>query len=125
MDHENAKLSANEFTNKEHIPKLNDYDLNFCDQDLTIEQCTLALKTLQNDKSPGSDGYTTNFYNFFWIDLKSFLYDSYMYSYSTTAILTQNQRCGILNLIPKKDKDLRYLANWRPVSLLNTDYKKL
>ena len=32
---------------------------------------------------------------------------------------------GILNLLPKKDKDLRYLANWRPVSLLNTDYKIL
>ena len=32
---------------------------------------------------------------------------------------------SILNLLPKKDKDLRNLANWRPVSLLNTDYKIL
>ena len=32
---------------------------------------------------------------------------------------------GISNLLPKKDKDLRHLANWRPVSLLNTDYKIL
>ena len=32
---------------------------------------------------------------------------------------------GILNLLPKKDKDIRHLANWRPVSLLNTDYKIL
>ena len=36
--------------------------------------------------------------------------------------LTQNQRMGILNLLPKKDKDIRHLAYWRPVSLLNTDY---
>ena len=28
-------------------------------------------------------------------------------------------------MIPKKDKDIRYLKNWRPVSLLNTDYKIL
>ena len=35
------------------------------------------------------------------------------------------QRMGILlpKPSPKKDKDLRHLANWRPVSLLNTDYK--
>ena len=32
---------------------------------------------------------------------------------------------GILNLLPKKDKDLRNLANWRPVSLVYTDYKIL
>ena len=32
---------------------------------------------------------------------------------------------GILNLLPKNDKDLRHLANWRPVSLLNTNYKIL
>ena len=32
---------------------------------------------------------------------------------------------GIINLIPKKEKDLRFLKNWRPVSLLNTDYKIL
>ena len=28
-----------------------------------------------------------------------------------------------MSIIPKKDKDLRQLKNWRPLSLLNTDYK--
>ena len=39
--------------------------------------------------------------------------------------LSIDQRRGILSIIPKKDKDLRYLKNWRPLSLLNTDYKIL
>ena len=43
----------------------------------------------------------------------------------TNKVLSQNQKLGILNLVPKQDKDLRYLKNWRPVSLLNTDYKIL
>ena len=30
-----------------------------------------------------------------------------------------------MNIIPKKDKDVWYLKNWHPISLLNTDYKIL
>ena len=37
--------------------------------------------------------------------------------------LSIDQRRGIINLIPKKNKDPRLLKNWRPISLLNTDYK--
>lgn len=37
--------------------------------------------------------------------------------------LTISQRQSIVRLIPKKDKDLSRLKNWRPISLLNLDYK--
>lgn len=33
------------------------------------------------------------------------------------------QKQGVINLIPKKDKDTTSLNNWRPISLLNLDYK--
>ena len=33
------------------------------------------------------------------------------------------QRRSILKLIPKKDAELYFRKNWRPLSLLNTDYK--
>ena len=49
---------------------------------------------------------------------------SYNYTFHFKE-LTQEQKIAIINLIPKKDKDLRFLKNWRPVSLLNTDYKIL
>jgi len=112
------------FTSDENIPKLNEFDKILCDEEINIEECTLALKNLSNNKSPGSDGFTTNFYKFFWTDIKALLHDSFKYSYNNMT-LSQNQKLSILNLLPKKDKDLRYLANWRPVSLLNTDYKIL
>ena len=41
------------------------------------------------------------------------------------GILSNDQRRGILNLTPKANKDLRFLRNWRPISILNTDYKIL
>ena len=36
-----------------------------------------------------------------------------------------DQRRGIITLIPKKGKDSTRLKNWRPLTLLNTDYKIL
>ena len=32
-------------------------------------------------------------------------------------------REGIISLIPKRDRNLKKIQNWRPIVLLNTDYK--
>ena len=117
-------IKNNDFTRKENIPKLSEENKMMCEMQLTMEDYGKALKELPNNKSPGCDGFTTNFYKFFWVDIKELLFESYKYSFEKNTI-TQEQRRGILNLLPKKDKDLRYLKNWRPVSLLTTDYKIL
>lgn len=37
--------------------------------------------------------------------------------------LSQEQRTGIVTLISKKAQDCLRLNNWRPITLLNADYK--
>ena len=90
---------------------------------LTDGEILKIIKSLPKNKTPGEDGLPSEFYQVFWIDIKQYLIDSYKYSYDTGE-LSLTQRRGILSLIPKKSNPLR-LKNWRPISLLNQDYKIL
>ena len=52
----------------------------------------------------------------------------YLVNSTINAIFIKNElpeslRFGIDNIIPKGSKNPRYLANWRPLTLLNTLYK--
>ena len=94
--------------------KLTDEERISIEGNITEYECACALKSMKNNKSPGSDGITTEFYKIFWNDLKSSYIKSLNYSL---------QKQGIISLLHKKDKDLCSLNNWRPLTLLNTDYK--
>ena len=93
-----------------------------CDNPITIDEIGKSLKNLPNNKAPGTDGFTADFYKFFWLDIKTFLFESFEYAFEH-GILSIEQRRAILTLLPKGDKDIRFLKNWRPLSILNTDYK--
>ena len=91
---------------------------------LSYSELTKSLKSSKNGKSPGPDGFTVEFYNFFWKDIGHFLLKSFNHSFITENIsITQKQ--GIISIIPKGHKPREYLKNWRPISLLNVSYKLL
>ena len=81
-----------------------------------------ALSHSPNGKSPGNDGLTSEFYIKFWNLLGQLLTDSLNFSYQHGE-LSNSQKQAIIRLIEKKDKDRRYIKNWRPISLLNVDTK--
>ena len=75
-----------------------------------------------NHKSPGSDGLLIDFYKIFWKYLSKPFLDCVRYSYSRGQFSgTQNE--GIITLIPKPNRDTLQTANYRPITLLNSDYK--
>ena len=83
-----------------------------------------AVAKLKNGSCPGCDGIPAEFYKVFWRQVGDYLHNAITYTYeSEDKILHQSARQGILNLIPKGDKDTRLLKNLRPITLLNTDYK--
>ena len=81
-----------------------------------------AIRGMRNNRTPGGDGLPADFYKVFWGKLKDIFMDMMLDSYSR-GILHPTAREGILNLIPKANKDTRYIKNLRPITLLNTDYK--
>ena len=109
-----------ELTNS--CPKITDIQKDKTKGIITVEELTKYLKKSRNNVSPGSSGFTNDFYKFFWIDLKLLITKAVNYSYEHGS-LSVTQRLGIITLIPKGDKDKNYLKNWRPLTLLNTIYK--
>ena len=95
-----------------------------CEGLLNMEECLQALNSycMNSDKTPGTDGLPCEFYKIFWNDVSDILISSFNYSYET-GTLSVSQGRGIVNLIPKKDADLSLIKNWRPLTLLNCDYK--
>ena len=106
------------------IVKLSDEEKEMCEGDVSIDECGKALQELQNGKSPGTDGLTNEFYKFNWNKIKDLVADSLNYAL-ITGELSIDQKRGIITLIPKKGKKRILLKNWRPITLLNTDYKIL
>ena len=97
-------------------------DKRLVDTDITIDDLKSALKSMPNNKTPGCDGLPAEFYKVFWNKIKDLLYEAVMYAYRKGEMHISARR-GIITLIPKKDKDVNYIKNWRPLTLLNTDYK--
>ena len=101
---------------------LTDEEQTLCEGALTQKECLEALKKMESDKTPGTDGLPAEFYKVFWKDISSFLISALNYAFDS-GCLSVTQRRGVIKLIPKKDAELYFIKNWRPITLLNTDYK--
>ena len=79
------------------------------------------MKTFKSNKTPGNDGLTIEFYKNFWSVLGKFCVSSFNESFKSGELST-SQKQAVISLLDK-GKDRTLLKNWRPISLLNNDYK--
>ncbi|KAK3530295.1 hypothetical protein QTP86_023919, partial [Hemibagrus guttatus] len=105
------------------LPKLSERAARELDRELSLEELHEALQRMENGQASGIDGLLAEFYKAFWAvigqDVLDVLRDSIR-----RGELPLSCRRAVLTLLPKKG-DLTHLKNWRPVSLLCTDYKLL
>ena len=98
-----------QFFKTSHI-ELNEIEKEICETKLCLEECYESLLKLSNNKTPGCDGISVEFYKVFWDKIKQFIIESYNYSFEN-SILSLDQRRALLMLIPKGNKDKRLLKN--------------
>ena len=110
------------FPEREDERTSHDHDLTACEGVLTEKECLEALKDMGTEKTAGTDGLPAEFYKVFWNDISAILIGALNYAYETGQ-LSVTQRRGIIKLIPKKDAEPFFIKNWRPLTLLNCDYK--
>ena len=92
-----------------------------CEGHLSVAEVFSALLGMAKRKAPGLDGLPVEFYVRFWDVLGSDLV-SVLNSCLDSGSLALSQRRGIISLSFKKGDRLDP-RNWRPISLLNVDYK--
>ena len=79
--------------------------------------------SMKNGKSPGSDGFPAEFYKHFWYLFGNTLTNIINKTLQFENELSPSLRLGIIKIFRKDGKDKTDLDNYRPISLLNNDYK--
>ena len=77
---------------------------------------------MKKGKSQGSNGFSSGFFKHFWHYLGIFLFRTAKESINN-GTLPLSHRESIVTLIPKAGKPPNSSKDWRPIPLLNVDFK--
>ena len=107
-------------TNK--LTKLTEDEKTGIERAIILEDLKNIVYKSKNNKSPGPDGFSNEFYKIFWLQINRLLL-KLMNFYRERGVLNKAQSSGIITCIPKGGKLRNELTNWRPITLLNSIYK--
>jgi len=111
------------FLDDSWIKKITEEQKQKCEGLITEQEVKVVIRNMKNNKTPGTDGIPAEFYKIFWKQIGPFMVKSLNYSFKAGQLsITQKQ--GIIICIPKTE-NRNTLNNWRPITLLNVDYKVL
>ena len=88
-------------------PELSEDEQKELENNLTKEELLNALKSFNENKTPGEDGFTKEFFDL----LGNHLLDSYNEAFDKGK-MSISQRRGIISLRPKGESYLVKLTNW-------------
>lgn len=116
--------SMDAFLGQVDFPQVSEDVKNRLDEPITADEITVAISSMQSGKSPGPDGFPSEFYRASSAKLVPLLASVLEESFRAGGLPpTFNQAC--ITLIAKKGKDPEDCASYRPISLLNADVKIL
>lgn len=90
--------------------------------EITIEELDSAISKLKANKTPGTDGYPSEMYKTFKPQITPMLLKCFNYVLRGGEI-PQSWQEAVISIIPKQGKDKNECSSYRPISVLNVDYK--
>lgn len=91
-------------------------------REITDEEIIKAISNLKANKAAGPNGFPLEWYKVIKDLLIPLMKNTYNHDIKT-AITPPSLRDAVISLIPKQGKDKMECGSYRPVSILNSDYK--
>lgn len=120
----NTDTYRTEFLDNLEFPSITPDKANIMDQPLKISEITDAIKLMQSNKAAGPDGYPINLFKKHIDKLSPLLLNMFNDSLNQ-GTLPQTLTEASITLLLKPNKDSNECGSYRPISLLNNDYKIL
>ena len=105
-----------------NLPSLSDSENENLIKPISTEEINEAIIRLKTGKAVGPDGYNSQCYRILRTELVLLLVKTFNYVLQKGEI-PPSWREATISVIPKEGKDRRECGNYRPISVLNLDYK--
>ena len=124
-DHLRSESTIEDFIKNEGLeiaPKLTAGEAGRIDGLITLKELSETLKKTKDRSSPGLTGFAYTFFKDFWKFLGPILVKVFNEAH-TLGKLPDFMSRGVIQLLPKGNKDRTLLTNWRPITLIECAYK--
>ena len=113
---------ASDFLEDIVFPQVKPEDQAMLNAPISLAEIDIAVAQLECDKVPGLDGITINLIRRFYPIIKHTLHSVYLKAVNENKMFGLMKE-GTISLMEKLTRNPLYISNWRPLSILNSDYK--
>lgn len=108
--------------NSLNLPRVTEDQNSALIKEITTEEINSAISKLKTNRAPGTDGYTSEFYKLLREPVIPLLRNTFNWVLKGGEI-PNSWREAFISVIPKEGKDKLDCSSYRPVSVLNQDYR--
>ena len=117
-----SQEDLDQYLQNKKLPKMAELDQQYLNSPFTKEEVQATINLMPTNKSPGPDGFSNEFYREFWTEFHP-IFMAMIDNFCRNRILPQSMNLAYISVLHKSGKDPLKCASYRPISLLDHDYK--